>query len=345
MNRMIHWGKAARLAAGVQVAAALVAGMLLAGCGASPAPVRIDPGPIAVHGNKQTFEIAPVLLAAEEGFYPGKATVKMGGIPNLVGARIIPGFGEEGVADVGTHAETQILRYSVENPNLRVILNVTQGLYRIVARRSAGIDSVADLKGKTIATIPQTSSGYFLAKMLEREGLSYADIKAVTPSPLDKMTEALANREVDAVVIWEPESENSVLALNGDVIEFTGEGVYAEQFNLNSTAENLADPVKRAKIVAFVRAIMDAAAAIRQDPTKAKQLVVAAGGFTPEEVERSWKHHAFNADFPANMLDILVAEEQWLAAQDKRPARSRQQLAQLIDTSIYEEALALGDAG
>ena len=64
-----------------------------------------DPGSIEVHGNKQTFEIAPVLLAAEK-YYPGEATVKMGGIPNLVGEPIIRGFGEEGVADIATHAET-----------------------------------------------------------------------------------------------------------------------------------------------------------------------------------------------------------------------------------------------
>ncbi len=79
----------------------------------------------------------------------------MGGIPNLVGEPAIGGFGEPGVADVATHAETQALRYSTRNPDLRIILTVTQGLYRIVARRSAGIEKVADLKGKRIATIPR----------------------------------------------------------------------------------------------------------------------------------------------------------------------------------------------
>src|SRR5690606_28212747 len=61
-----------------------------------------DPGPIAVYGNKQTFEIAPVLLAAED-HYPGEATVRMGSLANLVGAPPVPGFGEEGEADVATN--------------------------------------------------------------------------------------------------------------------------------------------------------------------------------------------------------------------------------------------------
>jgi len=326
----------------LRTCAALAAlALALPACAQSTAADKPDLAPVAVHGNVQTFEIAPVLLAASD-FYPAGATVKMGGIPNLVGAPIIRGFGEPGDADVATHAETQALRYSVKNPNLRIILNVSKGLYRIVARRSAGIASVADLKGKRIATIPQTSSGYFLYRMLaDKGGLSFEDIEPVTLSPLSEMTKALADRRVDAVVIWEPESENSARVLGDDLIEFGGEGVYAEHFNLNSTAEKLADPQTRASIVAFVRSIMDAAAAIQTDAAKAKTLVTARGGFTPEEVDRSWKHHAFTADFPADMLDILVAEETWLAAQDKRPARSREQLAALIDTSIYEEAKAL----
>jgi sulfonate transport system substrate-binding protein len=282
-----------------------------------------------------------VLLAADQ-FYPGVATVKMGGIPNLVGEPIVPGFGEEGVADVATHAETQALRYSVRHPNLRIILNVTEGLYRIVARRSAGIEAVADLRGKRVATIAQTSSGYFLHRMLAREGLSFADIVAVPVTPLSGMTEALRKGEVDAVVIWEPESENSAQVLGDDLVEFAGEGVYAEQFNLNTTAESLADPVRRTKIVAFVRAVIDANSALWDDPAAAKRLVREAGGFSAEDVEDSWKHHRFNATLaPEPLLDVLVLEEQWLAARDDRAARSREQLATLIDASVYDEALAL----
>src|SRR5690606_35130736 len=262
--------------------------------------------------------------------------------PNLVGAAQIQGFGSPGLADVATHAETQALRYSVEHPDVRIILNVTKGLYRVVARKSAGINSMADLKGKRVATIAVTSSGYFLERMLRSAGLSFDDIEAVAVSPLSTMPEALARREVDAVVIWEPYSENAVQAREGDVVEFANPELYSEHFNLNSTAGNLADPAKRAKIVAFVRAVIDAAEEVRRDPREAQRLVNQYGKHPPEEIARSWKHHEFTANYPDDMLDILVVEEQWLASRDNRPARSREQLATLIDTSIYREALALG---
>lgn len=319
------------------------AGMVLGGCATTSAETAAETRTydlVSVHGNIQTFEISPVLLAAEK-FYPGEATVKMGGIPNLIGAPPIQGFNSAGVADVATHAETQALRYSVEHPNLRIVLNVTRGLYRIVARKSAGINSVADLKGKKIATIPVTSSGYFLERMLRSAGLSFADIQPVSVNPLSRMPEALANREVDAVVIWEPYSGNAVEAIKGDEIEFHGDDIYSEHFNLNSTAENLADPAKRPKIVAFVAAIIDAVEELKRDPAEAQRLLGQYGGFTPVEIARSWKEHEFAADYPADMLDILVVEEQWLASRDNRRARTREELATLIDTSIYREAQAL----
>ena len=324
----------------------LLAVLLLAACSAAtePAPVLTQAGSIAVHGNLETFEIAPVLLAAE-AHYPSGATVKMGGIPNLVGAPMINGFGEEGVADVATHAETQALRYSVEHPELRIVMNISQGLYRIVARRSAGIESVADLKGKSVATIPQTSSGYFLNRMLEQSGLTFDDIDAQPIVPLENMVTALDEGRVDAVVIWEPYSEQAARVLGDDVVLFDGDGVYHEWFNLNTTAQNLADPAQRAKVVAFVRAVIDAGEALRADPAKAQQLVVASGGFAERDVRDAWKHHAFPTAAPGeDLLDVLVEEEKWLAGRDDRPARSREELAVLIDTSVYAEALTLGDA-
>jgi NitT/TauT family transport system substrate-binding protein len=292
-------------------------------------------GPISVYGNRTTIELAPVLLAAERS----GTTVKMGGVNNLTGDPGAPGYSSDGLADVATNAETQALRASVKNPNIRIVMTVTEGLYRMVARKSAGINTIADLKGKRIATIPPTSSGYFVSLLLAKASLSYADITPVAVAPLSNMAKQLKEGKVDAVSIWEPEVENAALALGPDAVEFSGKGIYRELFNLNTTSEALADPARRAKIVAFVRAIVKAAADLRKDPRHAKELVAQASGYSPEVVERSWKHHAYIAAMPADMLDVLVAEEKWLAAQDKRTPRTRAELAKLIDASVLAEAL------
>lgn len=313
-----------------------LAALCVAAChSGAPEP---DDTPLRVYGNLGTLEVAPLLLAADRLYEP-RTTVRLGGIPNLVGETSLWGDGAANPADIATHAETQGLRYSLRHPNVRIILTVSEGLYRIVARRSAGIESLADLKGKRVATLPDSSADYFLHKMLATVQLSADDVERVAVRPLSDMPARLAAREVDAVAIWEPESENSAQVLGDDLIEFHDRGVYRELFNLNSTAEILADPAKRARIVAFVRAVIEASRLIRNDPALARPLVAAASGFDEALLARAWKHQDYPATLVPDLLDVLVEEEAWLARKAQRPARSREALATLIDDSILREAV------
>src|SRR5262245_18095982 len=101
---------------------------------------------LRVFGNTTTIVLAPVHVAAKE-LGPAVVTVTNGGIPDLY---------DDSAADVATNAETQALRQSVDHPDLRIILTVSEGFYRIVARRSAGVTQLGDLRGKRIATAPNT---------------------------------------------------------------------------------------------------------------------------------------------------------------------------------------------
>ena len=310
-----------------------VSALLLSGChSARDSTVRPIP-PLVVHGALGVVEVGPVHLTVER-LYPPGTKVHQGGIATLIQAGTPP--------DLATNAETQVLRAPVERSDLRIILTVAEGLYRVVGRKSAGISSIADLKGKRIGTSTLSSSGYFLHRMLAREGMTLADVEVRDIMPYRDLVAALRNGEVDAISIWEPHSQNALRALGNDGIQFPGTGVYRELFNLNTTAAALADPGKRARIVAFVRALIDTTADMNRDPRRAQELVAAAGGYTLDEVAHSWKHHAFTASFPDDMLDVMIDQEIWIAALQKRPARSRAELAGFIDRSIYEEALALG---
>ena len=289
--------------------------------------------PLKVYGNTSTIELAPVLLAAKQ-LGPGAVTVTNGGIPNLFDAS---------AADLATNAETQALRQSVDHPDLRIVLTVAEGLYRIVARRSAGIDSLAALRGKKIATIATTSSGYYLHKMLGTVGMSIDDVTVVPLNPLSKMPAALANREVDAVTIWEPEVENAAAAIGGDAIEFQkvqGRTVYRELFNLNTTAANLANPAKRRQIVAFVRALLKATAEIRDQPQVVWPLVAQSTGYDAKLIEKVWHHEAYPAALVPDLLDVIVEEDVYIARERNRTPRTRSELAVLIDASVLRDALA-----
>ncbi len=67
----------------------------------------------------------------------------------------------------------------------------------VVALKTSGIKSIADLKGKRVGYIKNTTAHYFLNEMLKKEGLSWNDIKPVEITTADGVT-ALIGGEIDA---------------------------------------------------------------------------------------------------------------------------------------------------
>jgi len=218
--------------------------------------------PLRVAVNMTTVESAPVFLAAQR-VGDRTMTLTAGGIPLLVNR----------TADVATNAETQLLLRSVENPELRVVMTVAEGLYRIVARRSAGIRRVADLRGKRVGAPANTSAEYFLSKMLRTARLDEPDV-TVVPMGVTDMAAAMKRGDVDAVAAWEPGSQNSIEALGADAIVFQDPKVYRELFNLNTTAGVLSDPAKRNVLVDVVRAIADASRDVIARPADADRPIL-----------------------------------------------------------------------
>ncbi len=177
--------------------------------------------------------------------------------------------------------------------------------------------------------------------MLRKAGLDDADVTLVSMAPND-MPAALADRKVDAIAIWEPQASQGEAVLGQDVVVLPGTGVYREVYNLNTTAGALADPARRARIVAYVRALAEASRISAEDPKKVWPLVARSSGFSEETIAKGWPHHRFGAALAKDLLDVLEEEEQWLAPQAKRAPRPRAELAKLIDASVVREALGKG---
>jgi len=297
----------------------------------NPAPLV----PIKVAGARW-IELSPVIVAAEY-FYPQKLAVPSGGVTSITSK----------VADIATNAETQLLRESMTNPDLRIIMTVSESFYRLVARRSAGISKLSDLKGKRVIVPRLTSAHYYLVAMLESAGLKEEDVTIVTagaaqpgqPAGRFRSAEALARGEADVIATFEPEPAIAVQKLGKDAIVLQNRKVYREAFNLNARAPDLADPEKRRAIVAFVRAAAQASAAIRKDPGKYWPHIASVIGFTEAEIGLGWAETEFPVKIIPDMLDVLETEEKRLAKVSNRAPRGRAELSRFIDRSVVEEAL------
>jgi NitT/TauT family transport system substrate-binding protein len=306
-------------------AALLLAFLLIA----HSTPAQQPTLPLRVAGNTSTIELSPVFLAGN-GIYPGPITVTNGGIPNIM----------DGSVDVATNAETQLLRQSVDDPNLRVIFTVAESFYRIVAKKSAGIQKVADLKGKRITTPRNTSAAYFLSKMLATANLTESDFTFVAITPVTDMAAALKDGRVDAISMWEPEAERAISALGSDAIVFQDRKVYRELFNLNTSTKVLSDAAKRKAVVELVRALVTSSERLRTRPQDHWPFLSTKLNYTPELIAKCWPELRYAGGIVSDLLDVMEQEEPWVAKERNRTPRTRAQLAALIDDSILKEALS-----
>ncbi|KUJ14486.1 uncharacterized protein LY89DRAFT_590203 [Mollisia scopiformis] len=287
-----------------------------------------------------TIEYTPELIASQDYANGSTFTIVNGQLANLVSDTSI---------DIAANAETQALRQFATHKNVRIIYTVAEVYYRIAANKKT-VSSAKDLKGKKIATFPGTSAAYFVERYMASVGLGEGDYTVVTGYPCSAapcgagtFPYMVTHGSADAVGMWEPSVELAIQALGSDALVLQDRSVYREIFNLHSTTEKLADPTTRKSIVAFLRALNQAEKVFTNDPEKIWPRVATALSMNTTILKDVWPIHSFNGSLggtlPSDLLSVLVAEDQWVAKQDRRTAMSQSDLSALIDESVLKEAM------
>jgi sulfonate transport system substrate-binding protein len=279
--------------------------------------------PFTVAMNTATLEGAPVYVADSRPRGTGFQVIN-GGVRNLA----------NGSAHAATNAETQFL--IAGSPNVRILFTLAEGLYRIVAKRSAGISTLADLKGKRITLPRDTSAHYYVVRILANAGLAESDV-TVVDLPRDQMAAGVVAGRADAISMWEPEAQNAVDALGRDAIVFQDNKIYRELFSVYTTTDVLGDSRRRRELVEFVQALLTAVEELKTRPTLHFPVIANTTKHPVERIARSWQHHAFPVNVPVDMLDVMVEEDKWVAQRQNRAPRSRAALAGFFDLSVLEE--------
>jgi len=284
---------------------------------------------IRIAVNATTIESAPVFLAERS---PGVQIVP---VPN---GRVAMQQLLHGDVDAATGSETQMLLNSIAEPGIRIVVTLAEARYRIIARRSAGIRRIEDLRGKKVAATVNTSSQYYLREMLRKAGMRLeSDVRFVNLEGPD-MPAALKQGDVDAVAIWEPHAQNSLEALGSDSVDLQNAAVYRERFNLNTTTRVLQDPAKRRALVEFLRAVSRASDLARRQPVQARALLAPFINTPEATMEHVWNRFVFPANLPGDLPAVLGDVEIFVAAVQYRQPRPRASLSVFIDPSLLSAA-------
>lgn len=129
----------------------------------------------------------------------------------------------------------------------------------VVANKSKGINTAADLKGKTVAVSTGTSSEIILQFVLADAGLTMDDINTVEMN-VEGMTTAILSGQIDAAATWSPNTVTIADGLGDDYVVLGTNNDYTDKAAFPSsfiTTKEYAD-ANRDVLVRFSQAILKA---------------------------------------------------------------------------------------
>ena len=239
-----------------------------------------------------------------------------------------------GEGDVGFMADLPAIIARSSGQDIQVVSGIATGERSLAVLVSADsdIEDIKQLEGKQIAYAFGSYAQHLLALVLDEAGLTFDDVESVNLGAADSPA-ALANGEVDAIVIWEQfitkltEEGTAKVLIDGTGLKRSNMVLYA----VKDFAEENPDLIE-----AFIRATDRGAQYIAENPEDAAALLAPIYNVTEEEMEKILG----NFNFSVSLTDEDIEEITTVAdyAYDAEIIANPVDGDEFINTSYLEEA-------
>ncbi len=285
----------------------------LIGCGSDSSPVT----PETLTFADPTQAMISLMYVAEERGYFAEENLRIQYVPVTSGRDALKKL-LAGEVDLGAATEFPFASNLLAGQDLQILStlyrsNVNSG---VVARTDRGIASVADLRGKTVAMAPNTSTDYMLSLMLTEVGLTDQDLVRLPLRP-EEMADALAQGRVDAVATWSPHLDEAQARFPGGDVVILQTLLFSEMSILGVRGE--AARTKAEALRRLLRALVRAEDFINENSDLALDIVIRHLGLTGRSANAlrdDWPEYHHQARLDNFMLSALRQEAVWLASRD-----------------------------
>ncbi len=216
-----------------------------------------------------------------------------------------------GEVEVGTLVDSNIAFVNYSDNPIKVIASIGTKLDdAIYFKKHSQITKPADLIGKRIGYAPATSSHIFLARLLERNKIPWADIKPVQLQP-QAMEAALRNDSVDAVSIWQPWGNNIENSFRESVSNFSNnKDIYTSTVFLATTEKiikNKPDALKKLLV-----SLIDAKERYYNNPQQVHAYLATEIGVSAKQVSTVLSHFSPNIIAGSSALPLIRENGSWI---------------------------------
>ncbi len=236
------------------------------------------PGLGAVHANPRSVERSPLpitigfqantdwlLLVARDLQLFEQAGLRPNFVKFVAGPPMIAAAQEQSI-DVASIGSVPFLSGLTRGVDWVVVGINPENAYGegLVAHRGSGIETVADLAGKRIGFFRGSTAHFGLMMALRQLGIRRDQVELFDMTPAEQLS-ALASRQIDASMVWEPWMQKMVHEANGRLIVTEGGmGIYASVSVYAARSEWLRS--NREAAVRFLRALLMASEVMQKSP-------------------------------------------------------------------------------
>ncbi|GAK51856.1 ABC-type nitrate/sulfonate/bicarbonate transport systems periplasmic components-like protein [Candidatus Moduliflexus flocculans] len=260
-------------------------------------------------GGARSLSISLIIIAQEQGFFTHEG-VDLFFQEYPSGSLALDALCEQQL-DLAVAAETPVVFKSFARDDVRIVASLFSAYNdpKVIARKTSGIEKPTDLRGKRIGTTPQgQSTHYFLHLFLTKYGLSEQDVALSLACP-EKLRQDFISGKLDAISLFEPYISELADAYSSETILFSEPGLYLKHALLMTSAHFTEQ--RPQAIQKVLRALMRANDFARQQPERARQIVVRALAISVPEVRELWADTVLEVSLGQSLLLSLENEAKW----------------------------------
>ncbi|MGI6513089.1 MAG: ABC transporter substrate-binding protein [Syntrophomonadaceae bacterium] len=308
---------------------AAVIGLGLTGCdrGATPVGVNQDEKKIITIGVMPDVESIPLIIADRNGYFEDEG-VKVK-IEHFKSASDRDSALQGGRLD-GVITDVVAVVFSNEGGTDLRIISKNDGDIELMAGKESDIETIVDIKGKSVGLSSNTIMEYTADRMLESAGISADDVKKVMIPPLSTRLEMLQGGKIDAAILPQPlaglgvKNGARVLARTSEVVGKAG----AIAFTSESLRQN------REEIKAVFRAYNRAVEYLKTEPASSYADYVVRVQAFPAGLEASLQLPAYEKASPPDP-QVVADVVEWM--KNRNLIQKAYEYSDLVDQEILRE--------
>ena len=256
-----------------------------------------------------TSDGAALIFTAEDRLFFAANRINSSTKPYDTGLAAINGLLNREI-DIAGSAEYPFVAKAFENDNISIIgsFSRTYNEY-LVWRADKGIKSVKDLKGKKIGLPRRTLPEFYLGRFLDLRGISIRDVTLINLTPA-QAAGAIANKNVDAVVIWEPYVSQIREQQTNGITSWSvhsGQAMYGVLACRNDWIKQHPKLLKR-----VLNSLAQAEEYMVRHPTEAKAILKKQYKYDDAYVARVWPEHQFSLSLDQSLILAMEDEARWM---------------------------------